>query len=136
MQTLELGVSTSGAKAHADEIAMQAEGINILGGVKAHPENKVGIASGLLKMTTVGLGKQAGAQQAHSHGLWDSVKAVPQLTLARTKILFGVAVVQNAYRQAAHIEVVQPVYGAFREADERLLKAAEPHAAKIPFQQL
>src|SRR2546423_10783873 len=34
------------------------------------------------------------------------------------------------------MEVVQPVYGAFREADELFLKAAEPHAAKIPFQQL
>ena len=136
METIEFGASQNGAIAHIDRRAAEADGIIVLGGVKAHPENRVGIASGLLKMTAVGLGKQAGAQQAHSHGLWDSVKAVPRLTLARAKVLFGVAVVQNAYHQPALIEVVAPVYEAFREADERLLKAAEPHAGKLPFTQL
>ena len=136
MQTLELGVSESGAMAHADETAAKADGIIVLGGVKAHPENKTGIASGLLKMTTVGLGKQIGAQQAHSHGLWESVKAVPRVTLARVNILCGVAVVQNAFRDPAIMEIVEPTYEAFRQADERLLKEAEPFATEIPFKQL
>ena len=48
----------------------------------------------------------AGAQQAHNHGLWDSVKAVPQITLAKAKILGGFAVVENAFRQALLIDVV------------------------------
>jgi hypothetical protein len=136
METLELGRSKSGATAHLDKFAAGADGIIILGGVKAHPENKTGIASGLLKMTTVGLGKQIGAQQAHSHGLWDSVKAVPRLTLARSKVLFGVASVENAYRQPAIIEVAPGTYDAFRELDERLLKASVPYAASIPFDKL
>ena len=50
-------------------------------------------------MCTIGLGKQTGAHQAHSHGLWDSVRAVPKLQLAKAKILCGVAVVENGYRQ-------------------------------------
>src|SRR5437016_6918408 len=116
METVTLGPSKTGAIAHADKLAFEADGIIVLGGTKAHPENKTGIASGLLKMTTVGLGKQTGAQQAHSHGLWESVKAVPRLTLARTKILFGVAVVQNAFHEPAIIEIVEPTYEAFREA--------------------
>ena len=136
MDTLELGRSKSGAVAHLDKFAAVADGIIVLGGVKAHPENKVGIASGLLKMTTVGLGKQLGAQQAHSHGLWDSVKAVPRITLARSKVLFGVGVVENAYRQPAIIEVAPASYDAFRELDERLLKASNPYAAYIPFEKL
>lgn len=136
MDTLELGRSKSGAAAHLDKLAAVADGIIVLGGVKAHPENKTGIASGLLKMTTVGLGKQLGAQQAHSHGLWDSVKAVPRITLAKSKVIFGVAMVENAYRQPAIIEVAPGTYDAFRELDERLLKASEPYAAYIPFEKL
>jgi hypothetical protein len=70
MDTVPLGKSKTGAIAHLDMIASEADGIIVLGRVKTHPENKDGVASGLLKMTTVGLGKQVGAQQAHSHGLW------------------------------------------------------------------
>jgi len=136
MDTLDLGRSESGAMAHVDKLAMVADGIIVLGRVKTHPESAEGLASGLLKMVTVGLGKQAGAQQAHSHGLWPSVIAVPKLTLARTKILFGVAVVENAYHQPVVIEVVPASYEAFREADERLLKVAQPHVAKLPFKSL
>ena len=60
---------------------------------QTHPESATGLASGLLKMATVGLGKQRGAQEAHSHGLWDSIREVPKLQLAKSKILFGVAMV-------------------------------------------
>lgn len=136
MDTLDLGVSKSGAMAHLDKLAAVADGIIVLGRVKTHPENAKGVASGLLKMTTVGLGKQIGAQEAHSHGLWESVKAVPRITLAKSKVMFGVAVVENAFRQPAIIEVVPNSYKAFLDADKRLLKAAEPYAARIPFEKL
>lgn len=136
METADLGESESGAVAHVDKLAAEADGIIVFGRVKTHPENVEGIASGLLKMTTVGLGKQAGAQQAHSHGLWKSVKAVPKMTLAKSKILFGAAVVENAYRQPAYIEVAPAHYDAFKDVDERLLDIAKPHVAKIPFKEL
>ena len=136
MRTHALGTSKTGAVAHLDEIAAQADGVIVLGRTKTHPENREGIASGLLKMVTVGLGKQAGAQEAHSHGLWDSVREVPELTMAKAKILCGVAVVENAYRQPVEIEVVAPLYDAFKDSDERLLKIAQPHVADLPFQQL
>src|SRR5581483_3308432 len=129
METIGLGTSESGAIAHLDAHAAKADGIIVLGRVKTHPENTAGVASGLLKMVTVGLGKQIGAQEAHSHGLWESVKAVPQLTLAQSKTLFGVAVVENAFRQPVIIEVVPPTCEAFKDADVRLLEAAKPHLA-------
>lgn len=136
METVELGISRSGAAAHLDRIAADADGIIVLGRVKTHPENTEGIASGLLKMTVVGLGNQIGAQQAHSHGLWPSIEAVPELTLAKAKILFGVAVVENAIRQPAAIEVVPGTYAAFCDADRRLLQLAKQHVAHIPFTHL
>lgn len=136
MQTHALGTSDTGAIAHLDSVAATADGIIVLARTKTHPENTAGVASGLLKMVTVGLGKQAGAQEAHTHGLWPSVNAVPQLTMAHAKILCGVAVVENGFRQPVIINVVPPHYDAFHDSDERLLEAAKPHVAKIPFQQL
>ena len=136
METRALGTAENGAVAHLDQIASDADGILVLGRVKTHPESIGELASGLLKMVTIGLGKQAGAQQAHNHGLWESVRAVPELVLAQAKILFGVAVVENGYRQPAVIEVVPPTYEAFLEADLRLLKIAKSHLATLPFQQL
>jgi len=136
MHTHALGNSDTGAIAHLDSIAADADGIIVLARTKTHPENTAGVASGLLKMVTVGLGKQAGAQEAHTHGLWQSVNAVPKLTMAHTKILCGVAVVENGFRQPVIIDVVPPKYEAFHDSDEQLLDAARPHVAKIPFQQL
>jgi hypothetical protein len=136
MQTHALGTSDTGAIAHLDSVAATADGVIVLARTKTHPENTAGVASGLLKMVTVGLGKQAGAQEAHTHGLWPSVDAVPQLTMAHAKILCGVAVVENGFRQPVIINVVPPQYDAFHDSDEKLLEAAKPHVAKIPFQQL
>lgn len=133
MDTFTLGQAKNGAMAHLDRFAAEAAGIIVLGRTKTHPESAEKLASGLLKMTTVGLGKQKGAQQAHNHGLWDSVRQVPQVTLAQSKILFGVAVVENAYRQPMVVEVVPGKYEAFLDSDQRLLKIAKLNVPKLPF---
>src|SRR5205085_1334098 len=136
METRDLGQSESGAAAHLDRFAAEADGIIVMGRTKTHPESTGELASGLLKMCTIGLGKQTGAQQAHSHGLWPSVRAVPRVQLARSKILCGVAVVENGFRQPCAIEVVPAVYDAFLEADMRLLDVAKQHLARVPFNEL
>ena len=136
METIALGAAENGAVAHLDKIAQEADGIIVFGRTKTHPESAHSLASGLLKMVTVGLGKQAGAQQAHNHGLWESVRLVPEITMARAKVLYGVALVENAYRQPYRIEVVEPTYEAFLESDKRLLEVAKTRVAKIPFPKL
>lgn len=136
METQDLGPAENGAIAHLDRLAADADGIIVLGRTKTHPESAGDLASGLLKMCTIGLGKQIGAQEAHSHGLWDSVRAVPEVQLAKSKILFGVAVVENGYRQPCAIEVVPPAYDAFLESDMRLLRLAKTHLARVPFEEL
>lgn len=133
METIALDRSENGAVPHLDKFAAEAGGIIVLGRTKTHPESSEGLASGLLKMVVVGLGKQRGAQEAHSHGLWESVRSVPRVTMAKAPILFGVAVVENAYRRPLKIEVVEPTYDAFLESDQRLLLLAREHLARIPF---
>lgn len=136
METHALGESESGAVAHFDRLAAEADGTIVLGRTKTHPESSGALASGLLKMCTIGLGKQVGAQQAHSHGLWQSVRAVPRVQLEKGNILCGVSVVENGYRQPCAIEVTPPKYDAFLEADQRLLRLAKTHLAHIPFPEL
>jgi hypothetical protein len=136
METAELGAAGNGAIAHIDRLAYEADGIIVLGRTKTHPESVGELASGLLKMCTIGLGKQTGAQEAHSHKLWDSVRAVPRVQLGKSKVLCGVAVVENGYREPCVIEVVPPTYDAFLEADMRLLNIAKEHLARIPFESL
>ena len=85
MDTILLGKAENGAEAHVDRIANEADGIIVLGRTQTHPESATGLASGLLKMTTVGLGKQRGAQQAHNHGLWKSIRTVPRLVWRRPR---------------------------------------------------
>ena len=136
METIALGASKTGAIAHVDKIASEGDGIIVFGRTQTHPESATGLASGLLKMTTVGLGKQRGAQEAHSHGLWESVREVPRVTIAKSKILFGVAMVENCCHDPMIVEVVPPEYDAFLESDQRLLEISQAHLAKIPFQRL
>lgn len=136
METVALGQADNGAVAHFDRLAFESDGVIVLGRVRTHPESAGELASGLLKMSTIGLGKQRGAHEAHSHGLWTSVRAVPRLQLNTGKILCGVAVVENAYRQPVIIEVVRPDYDAFLEADLRLLVTAKSHLGTLPFQEL
>jgi hypothetical protein len=136
MDTVNLGPAENGAIAHMDRFAAEADGIIVLGRTKTHPESAGELASGLLKMCTIGLGKQTGAQEAHSHRLWDSVRAVPKVQLAKSKVVCGVAVVENGYRHPCAIEIVEPSYQAFLEADMRLLRLAKQHLARIPFDEL
>ncbi len=136
MDTFALGEAKNGAVAHLDRFAGDADGIIVLGRTRTHPESGQKLASGLLKMVVVGLGKQRGAQEAHSHKLWDSVRQVPQISMAKSRILFGVAVVENAYRQPMVIHVVEPKYEAFRKSDEQLLEIARLNVARLPFDKI
>ena len=88
METVALGKARSGATAHLDAIAARADGIIVLGRVKTHPENAEGIASGLLKMTTVGLGKQIGAQEAEISVSWTDI-GYPQHLAANVRDLWA-----------------------------------------------
>ncbi len=134
METVSLGRAENGAEVHYDRYAYEADATIVLGRCKTHPILHEGNGSGLLKMTTIGLGKQRGAQEAHSHGLAESVQQVPKIALAQGNVILGVNVVENGYRQPYQIEVVEP--GDFWASDRRCLDLARAFVARIPFEQL
>jgi hypothetical protein len=85
-------------------------------------------------MTTIGLGKQAGAEEAHAHGLAESVQEVPKVALAKGNVILGINVIENGYRQPYHVDVVEP--SDFGEADRRGLDMVRPFVARVPFERL
>jgi hypothetical protein len=134
METICLGRAENGAEVHYDRYAYEADATIVVGRCKTHPILHEGNGSGVLKMTTIGLGKQKGAQEAHAHGLAESVQQVPKVALAKGNVILGVNVVENGYRQPYHIEVVEPT--DFWEADRRCLELARAFVARIPFHEL
>ncbi|MDP9382027.1 MAG: hypothetical protein M3Q29_18165 [Chloroflexota bacterium] len=131
MDTVRLGRAENGAGVHYDRYAHEADATIVVGRCKTHPILHEGNGSGLLKMTTIGLGKQRGAQEAHSHGLAESVQAVPKVALEKGNVILGINVVENGYRQPYHIEVVEPQ--EFWESDRRCLEKARAFVARVPF---
>jgi hypothetical protein len=139
METVVVGTGHNGYAAHYALAAHEADAVIVLGRATVHPNLKAGeqcdgIASGLLKMVMIGLGKQAGAQSAHHHGLAESIVQVPQLLVEGSNIVAGVSIVENAYREPYQIEVVPP--DEFKASDQRQLKLARRLLGSIPFDEL
>ncbi len=139
METVVLATAPNGYEAHYAVSAHEADAVIVLARVAPHPSLKVGersegVASGLLKMVMIGLGKQPGAQSAHHHGLAECVLQVPDLQLRLANIVLGVSVVENAYREPHRIEVVRPE--EFKESDQRQLRLAKALLGQIPFDEL
>jgi hypothetical protein len=118
-----------------DTLASEADWIGIVNRVKPHTDFKGTIESGLFKMMTIGLGKHKGAIQYHRanihHGYETVITSVGREMLAKSRIGFGVGVVENGYDETAHIEAFSPE--ALEAGERRLLKSAREWMARLPF---
>ena len=123
MDVVELGRGPSGQTFFGDANAYNADHVVVIGRVKPHTDFKGEIESGLCKMTSVGLGKQIGAERIHETGLAETIPEGAQVAIDYGRLLLGVALVENAYDQPAHCEVVAP--DQFHATDRRLLIAAK-----------
>src|SRR2546427_135303 len=118
-----------------DRYASEAEWIGLVNRIKPHPDFKGTIESGLFKMMTIGLGKWHGAVQYHranvNHGYETVITNVGREMLEKSRIGFGVGIVENGHDETALIEAFT---AADLEAGERrLLKSAREWMARLPF---
>lgn len=101
MAVAEVGQTPEGWPVRIDRIALQeADAIIPVGRIKPHTSYRAPIESGLAKMIAVGLGKREGAEICHAGGVAQiavRVAAFATCALARTKIIFGVGLIENAY---------------------------------------
>src|SRR5256885_2920402 len=91
-----------------DAYAAEANWIGLVNRVKPHTDFKGSIESGLFKMMTIGLGKYAGAIQYHRanihHGYETVITSVGREMLSKSRIGFGLGILENGYDETARIE--------------------------------
>jgi len=109
METQNIGINSDGKPVQIDAYAAQSDGIIVLGRVKPHTAFRGTYESGLYKMMAIGLGKQKGAEVCHVEGfgrMAHNVVAFGEAILEQAPILFGLALIENAFDETAHIEAV------------------------------
>jgi hypothetical protein len=118
MDTVVAGRTPEGKPVYLDRIASQADGIVVFGRIKPHTAFRGPHESGLYKMMAIGLGNQRGAEAVHAEGfgrMGANVPAYARVTLATGKIVFGMAVVENAFDDTCLVEAMPPDQIAVRE---------------------
>ncbi|WP_310821194.1 lactate racemase domain-containing protein [Stratiformator vulcanicus] len=134
METVILGRTDEGIEIHFAKPAFEADHVIVFNRVKPHTDFAGPIESGLHKMLMIGLGKRSGAEIYHRHCRGESFepiasKIVP-LLLEKCPVLCGLAVVENAREETAHVEAVRPESFASREPE--LLQMARKWMPRLP----
>ena len=137
MEVVEIGRLGNGLPVYMDKYAHQADGIVVINRIKPHTAFRGICESGLVKMITIGLGKQKGAESCHAYSfkhMADNLIAMAEIALDCTPILFGVGTVETAYDKIAKIVAVPA--REMIEKDSELLVEAKANMPKIYFDQI
>jgi hypothetical protein len=134
---IELATTESGRTLFVDAEAAKADGIFVVNRIKPHTAFRESLASGLLKMLSVGLGKVPGATQVHKHGssgLYPGVLEIGLLALKELPVLGGLAIVENSLEDTARLEVLLPE--EMEERERELLRYAWELLPRLPLETL
>ena len=136
MEVVQVGRLDSGLPVYMDKYAYEADGIVVINRVKPHTCFHGPNESGIVKIVTIGLGKQKGAESCHAYSfkvMAEHIVAMAEILLARTPVLFAVATVENAYDRIS--EIVAMPASELVEADRALLLRAKERMPKFMFDQ-
>jgi uncharacterized protein (DUF362 family) len=137
MEVVEIGRLLNGLPVYFDKHAYEADGVVVICRVKPHTAFRGANESGMVKMITIGLGKQKGADSCHTYSfkhMAEHIVAMARIALAEIPILFGVASVENAYDHPAKLVAV-PAENII-EVDQELLKEAKANMPRLPVSQI
>ena len=136
-ETKMIGTLDNGEAVYIDKYAAEADGIIVVNRIKPNTDFKDEIESGLMKMMSVGMGKQKGSRMVFWHGregYHKTLKDVARLILKKTPILLGVGIVENAAGETAVIKAVLP--SQIEEEEKKLLRIAKSMEPGIPLKQI
>jgi hypothetical protein len=117
-----------------DKNALAADGVVTVSRIKPHTDFRGAFESGIVKMLVIGLGKRHGADQHHSfgtRGLRDMMVESVKVILQKAPVLGGLAILENANEETAHLEVIERDVILDREPP-RLVKARQL-MGRLPF---
>lgn len=135
METVPLGETESGIPIFFSKPAYEADWVLPINRVKLHTDFSGDIESGLVKMMTIGFGKEKGCTSLHLQGTADFARIIPEAgrkVLSCVDMRFGIAIVENAYDHTAVIEVIRGEDLFDREPE--LLKLSKKLFPRIPFE--
>jgi hypothetical protein len=131
-----IGEFEPGSPIYVCKSALEADGIVIIPRIKPHTCFRGPIESGICKMLVIGLGKRLGADSVHSRGFDRFAELIPKIgciIAQKTKVLFAVALVENAYEDTYKIEVVPKDDILLLEREAALLEEARSLMGRIMF---
>ncbi len=134
MDTVCIGYLDDGRPIHINRLAAEADGIITLNRIKAHTAFHGRYESGVMKMMTIGLGAQLGAQICHRQGIMHLGPNVEKFAfgiLRHAKILLGIGLVENAYDETAIVKVMTKEQIPLEEP--ALLEIAKQKMSRILF---
>jgi hypothetical protein len=137
MEVVKIGELPNGLPVYVDKYASEADGIVVINRVKPHTAFRGPVESGIMKMISIGLGKQKGAEACHQLGfkyMAENVPAMAKMIMEKKPVLFGVATVENAFDKVAIVDVMTPAQIIEKEAD--LQAKAKELLPKLFFEQL
>ncbi|RSL33966.1 DUF2088 domain-containing protein [Salibacterium salarium] len=126
MDVVPVGELPNGLPIYTDKHAFEADHVIVINRIKPHTAFRGKVESGLMKMVTIGLGKQKGAEAAHLYGFKHMAEHVPEMckiVCREAPILLGLATIENAYDRPAKIEAISAE--KFEEEEPELLKEAK-----------
>lgn len=130
LETVQIGETDDGMPVFMDKHAASADGILVINRIKEHTAFKARWESGLLKILSVGLGKERGAIEIHNWGVADAMPRAARIVLARMPVLAGIGIVENGCHEPARIRVLSPERIEIEEPD--MLDLARRMLPKIP----
>src|SRR2546421_3604887 len=137
METVPLGTTSSGMPLHWSRAALRADAVFPINRVKPHTDFHGEVESGLSKMLAIGFGKQKGAATVHLRGFdtfHDVVPEAARLVLEKVNVLGGIATVENALEDVAHLEVVPG--GQIPAREPELARMSRALIGRVPFERL
>jgi len=137
MDVVQLGKLPNGLPVYIDRFAANADGIVVINRVKPHTAFRGPVESGLMKMLSIGLGKQKGAEACHQLGfkyMAGNVPAMAKMIMEKKPVLFGVATIENAFDKVAVVEVLTP--NEIIEREPELQKKAKQLLPRLFFDQI
>lgn len=135
METVKIGTADNGMDVHMDRYAWEADGIVVFNRIKAHTGFRGSIESGLMKMITIGLGKQHGASICHGdrpEHMSENIRQIASCAIRQSHILFAVGVLENVYHRVSRIAAMEAA--DIEERECKLLLEAKAGMPRIPFQ--
>lgn len=133
METVELTKPDSQAQVFMDRFAYESDGVILINRVKLHTDFHGLHESGLVKLSVIGLGKHRQAMEIHSHGVYGLRHLIPptaETILNSGKVLFGLALVENAYDETMKIQALEA--GEIMEKEPELLALSRANMPTLP----